>query len=152
LWTNRFLGDPARPYGRLDIGSDDDPFLEDGWQAPEHEGPITFRWAGAAATLRIPLDHRAPLHIQIRLHAFSYPGAPAQTVDISANGRACAPLDVPANWATLDCDLDASAWRSGLNRVALDFGHAARPVDVGLGGDPRLLAAAVDWIRVTVQR
>ncbi|HEY3884803.1 MAG TPA: hypothetical protein VGL62_06335, partial [Vicinamibacterales bacterium] len=152
LWTNRFLGDPARQYGRLDIGSDDDPFLEDGWQAPEHDGPITFRWAGAAAMLRIPLDHAAPLHIQIRLHAFSYPGAPGQTVTISANGRACAPVDVPADWATLDCDLDASAWRSGLNRVALNFGRAARPVDVGLGGDARPLAAAVDWIRVIVQR
>jgi len=150
LATDRLLGDPLRPYGRVDIGGEDAWLLEDGWHGAETEGPVSFRWAQARATVRLPLDHAAPLHVQIRLHAFAYRGAPQQTVVVSANGHPCAPLPVSPDWQTADCSLDAAAWLSGVNRVQLAFGYAARPMDVGLGGDPRELAAAVDWIRVSV--
>jgi hypothetical protein len=36
-----------------------------------------------------------------------------------------------------------------VNEVVLDFAWAARPADVGLGGDPREIAAQVDYIRIT---
>jgi hypothetical protein len=50
----------------------------------------------------------------------------------------------------VECLLDQSAWRAGVNALTLQFAYAQRPVDVGLGGDPRPLAAAIDWIRVSV--
>jgi len=152
LSTNRFLGDPLRPYGGVDVGTDGDEWLlGDGWHAPEREGATTFRWAASPAILRIPLDHAAPLRVQVRLHAFSYPGAPPQTLTISTGGSsgACLPVTVPAAWQTIECTLDASAWRAGVNTLALSFGYAQRPVDVGAGGDARPLAAAVDWVRVS---
>jgi hypothetical protein len=37
-----------------------------------------------------------------------------------------------------------------VNGLELRFGYAQRPADVGLGGDTRPLAAAVDWLRVSV--
>lgn len=148
LWTDRFLTDPLRPYGRIDIGDNDDVFLGDGWNAPEHDGAISFRWAASPAVLRVPLDHAATLRVQVRLHAFAYPGSPAQSMVVSVNGRPCAPLAVPAGWTTVECSLDAPVWRRGLNRLAFEFGYVRRPVDVGLGGDTRLLSAAVDWVRV----
>ena len=88
--------------------------------------------------------------MQIRLHAFGYRGAPQQTLTVGANGHPCAPVPVGPEWQTAECTLDAAAWRSGVNRVQLTFGYSARPMDVGLGSDPRELAAAVDWIRVSV--
>jgi hypothetical protein len=100
--------------------------------------------------LRVPLDHTAGLRVEVRLHAFAYPGAPPQTITIAANSGACAPLLVPPRWQTVECTLDAPAWRTGVNRVALTFNYASRPVDVGLGGDTRPLSAAVDWLRVRV--
>jgi hypothetical protein len=151
LSTNRFLADPLKPYGRIDVGADgDDWLLGDGWHAPEHEGAITYRWAAEPAHVRIPLDHAATLRVQIRLHAFLYPGAPPQTVTIAANGRACGALPVPPQWDTIECTLDRPAWRAGVNELALRFSYAQRPADVGVGGDTRPLAAAIDWIRVAV--
>jgi hypothetical protein len=150
LGTNRFLGDPLQPYGRVDLGLDDDWLLGEGWHAAEREGPVTFRWAASLATLRLPLDHAAPLRVQVRLHAFGYPGAPPQSLTLSANGRSCAPLPVPADWQTVECALDATSWRAGVNLLELRFGYAQRPVDVGVGGDSRALAAAVDWVRIAV--
>jgi hypothetical protein len=150
LATDRLLGDPQRPYGRIDIGGEDGWLLEDGWHGAEAEGPVSFRWAQTRAIVRLPLDHAASLHVQIRLHAFAYRGAPQQTLTVAANGHPCAPVPVAPEWQTAECTLDAAAWRSGVNRVQLTFGYAARPMDVGLGGDPRELAAAVDWIRVSV--
>jgi hypothetical protein len=154
LSTNRFLADPLQPYGRLDVGGEggvsDDWLLGDGWHAPEKDGATTYRWAAAPATLRIPLDHAAALRVQVRLHAFAYRGAPPQTLTIAANGHACAALPVGAEWQTVECTLDRSAWRGGVNELSLRFAYAQRPMDVGMGGDPRPLAAAIDWIRVTV--
>ena len=166
LRTNRFLSDPLRPYGALDVGVPDplDPgragdewLLAEGWHAPEREAAATFRWASSPAALRIPLDRTAPLRVQIRLHAFAYPGAPPQTVTIVANAadgdagaHACGPLEVPAAWQTIECTIDRGAWRAGVNRVELRFAYAQRPVDVGAGGDTRPLSAAIDWVRVQV--
>jgi hypothetical protein len=157
LSTDRFLADPRQPYARVDIGTGDEWITEEGWHAPEQEGATSFRWAEQQATIRLPLDHAAALRVQVRLHAFAYPGAPPQTVTISANrvpdasaDHACVRMPVPADWQTVECTLDARSWRSGVNRVAFAFAYAARPVDVGLGDDPRRLSAAVDWLRVFV--
>ena len=63
LSANRFLGDPLRPYGRVDVGSaGDDLFVEgEGWHAAEDADGISFRWAAAAASMLVPLDHAAAL-------------------------------------------------------------------------------------------
>jgi hypothetical protein len=152
LGTNRFLADPLQPYGRVDIGVDDEWAVGDGWHAPEREGDITFRWASTPALLRISLDRAAPLRVEVRLHAFGYPGALPQTLTISANGHACDPIAISAEWQTAACALDRSAWRSGINQLALAFAWTRRPSDVSGGGDRRALAAAIDWIRVSVER
>ena len=80
----RFLGDPRRPYGRIDTGSSGDAvYLADGWFDPEQEAAASFRWATSAADVLVPLDHAAPLTVQLRIHAFGYAGAPGQTVNVS---------------------------------------------------------------------
>jgi hypothetical protein len=77
LSTNRFLADPLRPYGSVDVGIEDDWLLAEGWHAPEREGAVTFRWAASPATLRIPLDHAARLRVQLRVHALLVSGGAA---------------------------------------------------------------------------
>jgi hypothetical protein len=151
LSANRFLGDPLRQYGRVDVGSDDEWLLEGGWHGAERESAATFRWAASPATILVPLDHAAPLTVQVRLHAFGYPGAAPQTVSIFVNGRGHAPMPVSPGWETLALDVEEDAWRAGVNRVRLDFAWTKRPMDVGLGGDARPLAAAVDYLRVAVR-
>jgi len=148
LRTNRFLSDPLRPYGRVDIGSDDTWLLQDGWHGTEHDGPITFRWAASPAVLMIPLDRAAALTVQVRLHSFGFPDAPAQTLTIDVNGHSFGPVPVHASWETLEFATDSDAWRGGVNRMRLEFAWAHTPAEVGLGGDTRPLAAAIDYIRV----
>jgi hypothetical protein len=155
LSANRFLADPLQPYGRIDIGTDDEWALGEGWHAGERDGDATFRWAASPALLRLPLDHRAPLRLQIRAHAFAYPGAPPQVLAVHVNGSpapagSCDALTVPPGWQTIECALRAGDLRAGVNRLELRFAYAQRPKDAGLGGDERALAAAVDWIRVSV--
>jgi hypothetical protein len=149
LRTNRFLSDPLRPYGRIDIGTDDEGFLADGWYGPEREQVISYRWAAKEAEIRVPLDRAAPIRIDVRLHAFNFPGAAPQNLMIRANRARCAPLTVGGDWQTAQCVLDRSAWRPGVNRIVLAFSRADRPMDVGMGPDGRALSAAVDYIRVT---
>jgi hypothetical protein len=148
LSANRFLIDPLRPYARVDIGAGDAWLLGEGWHSPERDGAITYRWAASPAVVLAPLDHAAALTVQIRLHAFNYPEWPGQTLTLAVNGRRYGPVAVDKDWQTLEFATSEDAWRSGVNRLSLEFAFARRPVDVGLGGDPRPLAAAVDYVRV----
>jgi hypothetical protein len=149
LSANRFLSDPLRPYGRVDIGSDDGWVLSEGWHGPEQEGTTTFRWAASPAVVLIPLDHTAPLLVQVRLHAFAYPGSAPQALTVSVNGRAFGPAPVGPGWETLEFATGSEAWRSGVNRLRLDFATVRSPAQAGLSGDVRPLAAAVDYVRVS---
>ena len=59
------------------------------------------------------------------------------------------PVEVPADWAVLERVVPAAAWRTGVNDRGADFDRATRPSDVGQGSDTRLLAAAVDYVRMS---
>jgi len=148
LRTNRFLSDPLRPYGRVDIGADDGWLIEEGWHGAERDGAITFRWAASPAVVMVPLDHAAALTVQVRLHSFGFPNAPAQMLTLNVNGHAFGPVPVHDAWETLEFATGPEAWRSGVSRVRLEFAWAHSPAEVGLGGDARPLAAAVDYVRV----
>jgi hypothetical protein len=149
LGPGRFLGDPSRPYGRIDVGTADAPFLRNGWHAPEQDVVRSFRWAEREAGVLIPLDHPAALRLQIAIQPFGYPGAPPQHVTVVVNGHSHPQAAVPPGWNTLEAIVDEGAWRAGVNGVVLKFAWSARPADVGLGGDVRELAAQVDYIRIT---
>ncbi len=70
---------------------------------------------------------------------------------ISANGSpAGAPLPVTGDWQTVEYTVDKQWWRAGVNTLTLRFAYARRPADVGAGGDVRPLAAAIDWLRISV--
>jgi hypothetical protein len=148
LRTNRFLSDPLRPYGRVDVGTDDGWLLQDGWHGGERDGAVTFRWVSSPAVLMIPLDHAAALTVQVRLHSFTFPNAPAQTLTIDVNGHPYGPVPVHGSWETLEFATNADAWHGGVNRLRLEFAWTHTPAEVGMGGDARPLSAAVDYIRV----
>jgi hypothetical protein len=148
LRVNAFLGDPARPYGRVDVGTDDDVFVVSGWHAPERDGATSFRWASQRAELLVPLDHRADLRVQVRVRPFTPPGRPAQRLRIDVNGRAGGEWTLDGDWQTIEYVAPEAVWRAGVNRVVLTFGGETRPVDAGLGGDTRALSAGVDYLRV----
>jgi hypothetical protein len=150
LGPGRFLGDPSRPYGRIDIGSADDEFIGDGWHGREQDGPATFRWAAREALVLLPLDRAAPLRLQLRLQPLGYAASAPQQVTVVVNDDAQPPVPAAAGWNTIELTVDERQWRPGLNRVWLRFEWAARPADVGLGGDRRELAAQVDYVRVQI--
>jgi len=155
LATNRMLGDPLQPYGRVDVGADDEWLLVEGWHGAERDGATTFRWTDSPASVRLPLDRAAPLKIQVRARAFGYAGAPPQWLSIAINGASapagtCNQVPVAPDWQTVECVTEAASWRGGVNVVELRFAYTRRPVDVGIGGDGRPLAAAIDWVRVSI--
>lgn len=148
LSANRFLIDPLRPYGRVDIGGGDAWLIGEGWHGVEREGDITFRWANTPATLLMPLERAAALTVQIRAHAFTYPGSAGQTLTLVVNGHTFGPSVLGGKWETLEFATGTDTWRGGVNRMELRFDYARTPIAVGLGNDPRPLGGAVDYIRI----
>ena len=97
----------------------------------------------------VPLDHPAALRLQLRLQPFGYAGAPPQHVTVVVNGHPQPQALVLPGWNAIELMVPDAHWRSGVNRVLLQFAWSARPRDVGLGGDTRALAAQVDYLRVS---
>ncbi len=151
LGPSMFLGDPRQPTGRIDVGGDDALLLGAGWFGTERDGDTTFRWATHQSGVIIPLARVAPLTVELRARAFGFPGAPPQRVTIDTGRGRFGPFELGGEWQTITVDTPASAWRAGLNRVQLSFDRAHTPASVGLGGDARPLAAAVDVFRVTAR-
>ncbi len=150
LGPNRFLGDPLRPYGRVNFGLGDDAMVGAGWHAPERQGDLPFRWASAVAEVIVPLDHPADLETQIRIQPLMFGGATPQQMWVTVNGIRHGPFRLEPEWQRIVFPVEHDRWRSGANRVAFEFSRQTRPADVNLGGDMRLLSAAVDYLRVQV--
>lgn len=146
-----FLGDPLQPTGRVDIGTDDALVIGDGWFVAEQDGVSSFRWATREADVMIPLARTAPLEVQVRARAFTFPGAQPQQLTMHIGGTAFGPFPVGPEWEMVTVETPMQVWRTGLNRVRLTFAQATTPASVGLGGDTRALAAAVDVVRVTIR-
>jgi hypothetical protein len=134
LHAARYLTDPARPYGRVDIGVSDDVFLDGGWRAPERDGDVTYRAIDGDATLLVPLDRAAPLNVQVRARALDARDGRPRPLTIVLAGRRYGPVDVPADWTVLTVPTPPEAWRGGVNRMTLT---ATR--------------AAIDYVRVQVR-
>jgi len=146
------LGDPGRPYGRVDIGLGDEAYLGDGWyQAETLPDGSTARWSRATAEVLLPLDRPAPLTVQLRLRPFSYPGA---SLNLAAriNGRQFGPFPLSADWQRVDFPTDASAWTAGVNRLELVWMGAGVPAAVGVNADTRELGGQVDYVRIQIAR
>jgi hypothetical protein len=146
------LGDPGRPYGRVDIGWHDEIYLGDGWyQADTQPDGTTTRWSRAVAEVLLPLDHPEPLIVQLRVKPFSYAGA-SLNLAVRVNGRRFGPFPLRAEWQRVDFPADASAWTSGVNRLQLVWMGAAVPAAVGMGDDSRELGGETDYVRIQVAR
>jgi hypothetical protein len=101
----------------------------------------------------IPLDHVAPLLLQVRAIPFTYDGGPDGSLAVKVNGRRFGPVRVSGGgWQRAEIPVEAAAWRPGINRVELLWLSAAIPARVGAGADPRQLGARVDFVRVQVAR
>ncbi len=149
-----FLSEPDRPYGKVDVGRGDDAYLLDGWYDGEEDPDgTTWRWSAAEAGVLIPLDHAAPLLLQVRAIPFTYDGGPDGSLAATVNGRRFGPVRVSGGgWQRAEIPVEAAAWRPGINRVELLWLSAAIPARVGAGADPRQLGARVDFVRVQVAR
>jgi hypothetical protein len=146
-----FLADPAMPYGRVDVGGDDDAYVGQGWHGKDTAPDgMNSRWTTREAELLVPLDHAAPLMLQPRILPLTWAGGPPPHLRITVNGRILGDFPLRAEWQRLELPTTAKTWRAGVNRVRLTCLTAAVPAAVGLNGDPRELGVAVDYVRVQV--
>ncbi len=147
LRPNRFLGDPSRPYGRIDVGADDTDYLMSGWHGAEGDAALTFRWATDEVSLIVPLAAPADLWLQVQAAPFDAPGLPPQQMTAIVNGQAMPAVTLAPGWQRVEIATTLSTWHAGINHVTLRFARASRPSDAG-GADTRLLSAAVDYVRI----
>ena len=136
LSTNRFLADPLQPYGRVDVGmrTRTGRVADRRRLARAGDGRRgTFRWAASPATLRIPLDHAAPLRVQVRAARVRVSGRAAADADAVAStvslrpAGSCAPLPVTPDWQTSSARWTRAALAGGRERAGAAVRLRAAP-------------------------
>ena len=127
LRTNRFLSDPLRPSRHIDIRTTTRDFSRMDGTARSANRPSPYRWAAKDAEIRVPLDRTAPIRIDVRLHAFNFPGAAPQIPDDSGRIRHAARR---SPWAATGRRRSASSIvpRGGRASTASCW-HSAAPTD-----------------------
>jgi hypothetical protein len=127
-------------------------FVE-GWYPVEQRADDTkFRWTAARAVLIVPLGERRLATVGIAVEPLSYPGRTDGEVTLSVNGVNLGARPVPSSPTSLSWDVAADRWRQGLNELELAVKDAARPSDVGLSHDQRLLGVLVTSIEFRAEK
>ena len=139
-------GDSA---GRVDIGTDDGPFVGGGWYGAEQDRGASFRWASRSAFVDVPLDHAADLVVQVDARPYQPPNAAPQQLTLVVNGVPHGPISLASGWHPAIVTVPRASWRSGVNHLELRFAYDARPSDAGIP-DGRALSASIDAIAVRV--
>jgi hypothetical protein len=146
------LGDP--PTVRMDAIPG--PLLGEGWSLPESWGAGTsVRWAvRRRSVVYFPLKETEAGRLTVAVFPHSYEGAPVQTVTAVVNGRT---LEIraapPGAWTILEWQVAAADIHTGLNEIALEFGHIRSPSELKKNyEDFRTLAAAVEYIQYRIEK
>ncbi len=106
--------------------------LGEGWGGDEAIAGVTANWAlEQGARVFLPAESGTEYQLTLRVMPFDYPGAPAQTVEVSVNGVHLRPeLALDPGWTEVGLKVPAENLDAGLNELRLRFDHLAAPADV----------------------
>lgn len=108
-----------------------DPYRGVGWSGNEIIFERAANWVtDQRAEIFFPVRGAGSRTLTLDIAPFGYPGARAQTVQLSVND---APLDsftLEGGWQLLSVTVPETQLRTGLNRLHLDFGYAVAPREV----------------------
>ncbi len=140
--------------GVLDIGAEDDArYLGMGWFRSEAVGGAQARWAGDGTTsvVRLTPPDGAEDGATLAVRAAAYP--PDQSVTLRVNGVELETHALTPDWAEYTWRIPSGVL--GTREIAeIELVHAravsAYDLTSGASPDPRPLAAAYDWVRVSI--
>ncbi len=123
------INPPAPPARlRVDFGTAAASLYQgEGWTNDEQIGGATGNWATRQnARVLIPLREVKDYALTFRALPCDYAGH-TQTVTLTVNGRALAPLSLKPGWNEYAITLPRDALHSGLNDLTWQFGYLVRP-------------------------
>lgn len=106
-------------------------YQAEGWDRDEMIGGANANWANRqTARIVFPIREVADYQITLRALPFTYPNAPAQTMELMINDQAIQRFELRAGWEEYSAVIPARTLRVGINDLVLRFGYAVRPRDV----------------------
>lgn len=106
-------------------------YLAEGWDREEVIGGENAIWVNRqTARIVFPIREIADYRVTVRALPFTYPNAPAQTLELVVNDQPIQRFDLRAGWENYTATIPARALRVGINDLGLRLAYAARPRDV----------------------
>jgi hypothetical protein len=132
----------------IDIGtSGDEQFIGWGWHRHENiSADVNWRWMGAYPQTHVYID-LPPMNYTLRFSAQSFQSERNMSVLLNEREIVTNLRVLPDVLQTFTIAVPQSALNpNGQNTITFEYDTAVAPIDVGLGGDTRPLAIAVDWL------
>jgi hypothetical protein len=118
--------------------------LGEGWGLAEAAG----RWAiGREAVVRVQLEPGRSYRLELELSPFSHLPRPQVVTARYQQALLASWRPTEPGWRVLTADIPANLPTGGIDEIRLGFAERARPADLGLSADTRLLAAYVRRVR-----
>jgi hypothetical protein len=116
--------------------------LGSGWSQLTYEEEGNYIWAmGPRSDFSLVLPRGdLPGLLHFRAQPFAVPAAGPQLVALSVNGQTAGTITLGPELRLYRCSLSPSLLRAGENRFSFTYSNYARPADLGLSSDERLLA------------
>jgi hypothetical protein len=106
-------------------------YLAEGWDRDEVIGGENANWVNRqTARIVFPIREMADYRITVRALPFTYPNAPAQTMELVVNDQPIQRFNLRAGWENYSTTIPSRALRVGINDLVLRLAYAARPRDV----------------------
>ncbi len=121
--------------------------LSDGFAPFNVASPYAWVW-GQTASVIVPRGATTDADIEITLQPVIDATGPPQQIVAILNGVLLGSTDARPGWQSVRFRAPAVAWQFGSNTLELRCASSARPIDVGLGEDPRHMSLAVRAIAV----
>jgi hypothetical protein len=123
--------------------------FEQGWYPVERRADgLKTRWSGAQASIVLPVATPTPMRFVVNAAPLDAPRTVEPTITLVVNGHRLPTQPLPSSRAGHQWEVGADVLRSGLNEFALEITGAARPAEVGLGKDTRVLGVSVSSLEL----
>jgi hypothetical protein len=122
-----------------------------GWAEDEswEDGNRTLVWAtGVASELKLDLPSAQEYFFRLNVFPYAPKGLTCQRIAVKINDTSVAKLFLEKGWHWYGFEVPKTAIRPGLNRVALVYAYAQRPITRGTHADARPLSVAFDRLEV----
>ena len=135
----------------IDIGGQDELFIDKGWNEKESDNIMNWRWSeGNFSTILFPLNNPQNMEIEVALRPYISADRKEQEINILINDNFLAKEKIPRlrEFRLLSFPINRGVLKKGVNCLRFQYSNVTDLTNISEGKDRRKVALAFDYVRL----